>query len=111
MGLFEKDYLLRLLEQITKMIAAVAALITGGRAREALVEIEKARGALAGPLAKSLERVDGASVVALLGDEKARLYATLARQEADALSALSEEDGARRATARAAEIERSLPAR
>jgi hypothetical protein len=108
MGLFEKDYILRLLEQLAQMLAAIRALVAGGRSREALASIEQARRTLAGPLAASLERLDAASVVSMLGREKAAPYAELARLESEARRAEGDEAAALRAAARADEIERAL---
>ncbi len=106
MGLFEKDYLLRLLEQLTEMMAAIRLAIRGGKSREALGTIADAQQQLAGPLAGSLDRLDPSSVVSLLGLEKARTHATLLRLEAEARAALGEEAKARALEARAEGIER-----
>ncbi len=108
MGLFEKDYLIRLLEQVTEMKQAVAGFLAGGEPRAALAEIDRARRVLAGALFASLDRLDGSSVVALLGADKAREYAALLQLEAQARSALHEDAAAAKAGARAREIERAL---
>ena len=108
MGLFEKDYVLRLLEQLTQLIQGVRARLEGGEAAEALASIAEARKTLAGPLARTLDRVDGSTVVALLGRERARPYAELSRLEAQAHRHLGDDAAARREDARAAEIEGAL---
>jgi len=108
MGLFEKDYLIRLLEQLSEMAAAITAMLAGGRARDALTEVSRARSLLAGPLAGSLDRLDAASVASLLGPEKARALVDLARLEARARAALGEDAAARAAEARADQIARAL---
>lgn len=107
MGLFEKDYLIRLLEQLTEMAAAIAAAIRGGKPRDALSTLEEAQEKLAGPLGGSLARLDPGSVVSLLGSEKARMHARLLRLEVEARDALGEEARARAASARAEAIERA----
>jgi hypothetical protein len=107
LGLFEKDPVVRLLEELTKRMAAVRAALTGGDPRDALVAVDAMRRTLSGPLASTIERVDGATVVTLLGKEKAGAYAGLARLEADARRALGEETATARAEARATEIERA----
>jgi hypothetical protein len=110
MGLFEKDYLLRLLEQLTAMVAAIRGSVQGGKNAEALAAIAEAQDRLAGPLASGLARLDGSSVVALLGKEKAAIYVTLLRLEAEARDGLSdarETVKARAAEARAEAIERA----
>jgi len=108
MGLVEKDPLVRLLEELTKRMAAARASLAGGNPPDALVAVEQARRTLAGPLASTIERVDASTVVTLLGKEKAGAYAELARLEAEARRALAQDAAATRAEARAAEIDRYL---
>src|SRR5260370_40247159 len=108
MGLFQKDYIVRLLEQLTQSLEAIRALIEGGREREAIEAIRQARATLAGPMAATLERVDAASVIALIGKERARAYLELARLEAHACAALGESAAAREAQVRADELELAL---
>jgi hypothetical protein len=108
MGLFEKDYILRMLEQLTQLIQGVRARLEGGTPGEALALIGEARQTLAGPLARTLDRVDGGTVVSLLGPEKARLYAELSRLEARARADLGDVAASRREEARADEIEHAL---
>jgi hypothetical protein len=107
MGLVDKDPLVRLLEELTKRMASARASLAGGNPPDALVAIDQARRTLAGPLASTLERVDGPTVVTLLGREKARAYSELARLEAEARRALGEDAAAVRAEARATEIDRA----
>lgn len=107
MGLFEKDYLLRLLEQLTEMVAAIQAAIRGGKNGEALATIAEAQQRLAGPLGAGFDRLDPGSVVSLLGVEKARMHAELLRLEAEARDALGESAKARAIEARAEAIERA----
>ena len=109
MGLFEKDYLIRLLEQLTEMVAAIVAAIRGGKPRDALTTLAEAQQKLAGPLGASLERLDPGSVVSLLGPEKAQMHARLLRLEAEARDALGETAAARAIEARAGAIERAAP--
>jgi mannose/fructose/N-acetylgalactosamine-specific phosphotransferase system component IID len=80
---FEKDRLIKLLEQLTKMMLAIRAAIAAGLLDDALASIREARTALTGPLAGTIERVDAATVAALLGPEKAKMYAELAQLEAE----------------------------
>jgi hypothetical protein len=107
MGLFEKDYLLRMLEQLTQMIAAIRAAVEGGKNEEALAQIADAQRQLAGPLGAGLERLDPASVASLLGAEKARIHAKLLRLEAEARAALGEATKARALEGRAEGVERA----
>ena len=108
MGLFEKDYLLRLLEQLSEMVAAISAAVRGGKSRDALAMIAEAQQKLAGPLGAGLDRLDAGSVVSLLGAEKAPVYAQLLRLEAEARDALGEQAKARAIEGRAGAIERAL---
>jgi hypothetical protein len=90
MGLFEKDHVLRQIEKLNEFLAAIAVHLTGGRPSEALALTIEAQADLAGPLARSLSRLDAASVVAVLGRDKAKSYAELLHREADARHALGE---------------------
>ncbi len=108
MGLFQKNELIELLERLTRWLLAIRAAYGAGRNDEALDEIRKARALLAGALGSSIDRVDASTVVALLGPEKARVYGELARLEGDVRLAMGDEAAARKATARADEVERAL---
>jgi hypothetical protein len=110
MGLFEKDPIVRLLEELTKRMASMRAALAAGNPQDVLAAIAEARRTLAGPMASTLDRVDGATVVTLMGKEKAGAYAGLARLEAEARRAMGEEAVGARAEARASEIERATRA-
>ena len=99
---------MRLLEELTKRMAAARASLVGGNASDALVAVESARRMLGGPLASTLERVDGGTLVSLLGKEKAGAYAELSRLEGEVRRALGEEAAAARADARAGDVEAHL---
>jgi hypothetical protein len=107
-GLFEKNELVRLLEELTKRMQAVRALLASGDPHGALGAIDEARRALTGPLLTTVDRVDGGTVVALLGRERAGVYADLGRLEAQAREATGDTAAARRVEARADEITRAL---
>jgi hypothetical protein len=107
-GLFQKNELIELLERLTEWLLAIRAAHASGHDDEALDEIRKARMLLAGALGGSIERVDASTVVALLGRERARVYADLARLEAEVRLADGDELAARKAGARADEIDRAL---
>jgi hypothetical protein len=108
MGLIEKDPIVRLLDELSTRMAAARASLAGGHPPDALVDVEQARRTLCGALASTIDRVDGSTVVTLLGKEKAAAYGDLARLEAEIRRALGEEGAATRAEARAAEIERAV---
>jgi hypothetical protein len=107
MGLFEKNELVRLLEELTKRMEGVRAGLVDDPAG-ALAAIDEARRTLAGPLLTTLDRVDAGTVVALLGRDRARVYAELAHLEAQARDATGDASGAQRAGVRADEIARAL---
>jgi hypothetical protein len=107
-GLFEKNELVRILEELTRRKESIRAALAGGDATGALAAIDEARRQLAGPLLSTLDRVDAATVVALVGRERARAWAELASLEADAREANGDAAGARRARDRAGEIERAV---
>jgi hypothetical protein len=110
MGLFERDPIVRLLEELTKRMASMRAALASGNPEDVLASVAEARRMLAGPMASTLDRVDGATVVTLMGKDKARALAGLARLEAETRRALGEEAAAARAEARASEIERATSA-
>ena len=108
MGLFERDNLVRTLEELAERKAEIAKHFAGGRPADALAVVQTAVRSLAGPLAGSLDRLEGSSVVALIGKEKAGGYVELLRLEAQARAALGEEPVSRRLSERADSIARSL---
>ncbi|MGA3121377.1 MAG: hypothetical protein ABSF69_11475 [Polyangiaceae bacterium] len=106
MGLFEKDYVIRQIEKLNEFLAAIAAHLAGGRPSEALALTIEAQADLAGPFARSLDRLDAASVVAVLGRDKAKGYTELLHLEADARRALGETASAHSLALRADAIAR-----
>lgn len=108
MGLFEKNELVALLEDLTKRRESLRAGIAAGEIAETLAAIDEARRLLAGSLLTTLERMDAGTVVMLLGRDRAQVYAELARLEAQAREAMGDAGGARRAGARADEIAKAM---
>jgi hypothetical protein len=107
-GLFEKNELVRVLEELTRRKESIRASLASGDPVDALASIDEARRAIAGALLSTLDRVDAASVVSLLGRERAGAWAELAQLEAEARAANGDAVGARRARARAGEIAAAL---
>lgn len=107
MGLFEKNELVRILEELTRRKESIRAALANGDAAGALAAIDEARRVLAGALVSTLDRVDAATVVALVGRERAQAWAELANLEAEAREASGDGAGARRARARAEELLRT----
>jgi hypothetical protein len=108
MGLVQKNELVLLLEDLTKRKEAVRERIAAGESAEVLAAIEDARREVAGAMRSAVERVDGGTVVMLLGRERAQVYGELARLEARAREAMGEEATAQREERRADEIARAL---
>ena len=77
------DYLLRMIEQIFRLIRRILALKRGGRVDEALAEVQAARAELFGPVAELLPRLDAETAAQLL-TTPARIaaWARLLREEA-----------------------------
>jgi hypothetical protein len=106
-SVFRKNEMIELVERLTEWLLSIRRAYEAGRSDEALAEIAKARALVAGGLGSSVDRVDAATVVALLGAEKARLYGELARTEADVRLSMGDEAGAQRSRARADAIARA----
>jgi hypothetical protein len=77
------DYLLRMIEQIFRLIRRILALKRGGRVDEALAEVQAARAELFGPVADLLPRLDAETAAQVL-TTPARIvaWARLLREEA-----------------------------
>jgi hypothetical protein len=110
MGVFEKDYLMRAIQQIAEAIAGIVGLVGDGKHEEALREIADAQAKLAGPMGTGLDRLDASSVIAILGTDKARLHAQLLRLESGARQALGQSGKGSSVLARAEAVERALSA-
>jgi len=100
------DWLQRQMKALSELVARVAALVAGGRPREALevVRDEGARSLGADPTV--LAAVDERTVFVLLGDDPRRVarYAALLALEADALEGAGEAERALRLRGRAASL-------
>jgi hypothetical protein len=83
MSIARRDYILRMIEQLSVFIARIVGARKAGDMELARREVDAAMGALFGPLAGMLEKVDAASAASLLGDpEKIRAYAALLTERA-----------------------------
>jgi hypothetical protein len=109
MGFLLKDDMERLIEEMTEVMNALSATISGGKPHDALAPLASAHARVLGPMGSSIGRLDAGSVVALLGPEKTRLHVKLLRLEAEARDALGEAAPARAIGARADGLERALP--
>jgi hypothetical protein len=98
MSIAERDYLLRIIQQLGQAVAAILLKKREGKTDEALSMLEALRRRIFGGMRDPLDRLDPASVATVLGGpEKARTYAVLLAVEAD----IREERGDARAAGRA----------
>lgn len=96
-----RDYLLRMIEQLTDALARAAGLRRAGRHDEAALVIRETADALFGPKLGSLDAVDASTAALLLeGSGELRWYAALVAERAEGIEAAAPEDA--RAHARAA---------
>ncbi len=80
----EKDYVLRQIAILARVLARVLGLKEAGRAEEARLEIERGAGTVLGLEYKTLERLDVVSAVTLLRQrERIEAYARLLETDAD----------------------------
>jgi hypothetical protein len=79
-----KDYILRMIEQLTEAIARVVGLKEAGKLDEALQLARETAGGIFGPLLRTLDEVDSATAANLMGDgDKVSAYAALLAEQAD----------------------------
>lgn len=91
----EKDFLIRMTEEMATMLAAVLGLRKSGQPEQALQQLDKAGGEFLGVPKSTLDRLDAASVIRLLNDPaKVRAYARLVREEAEILREMGSDDAA-----------------
>jgi hypothetical protein len=80
----ERDYFMRMIEQVAAAIAEIAALIRAGDFDLALIVVRKTSDLVLGNLLPVFERLDATSVVDLIGKhdlDRVRMYAALLAEE------------------------------
>lgn len=101
----KKDYILRMIEQIRKMVEAMMGLTRGGRPEEALAASRDAVSQLLGPLAGLAPRLDSATAAHMVGDaDVVGAWAAVTAAEADAHRARGDEVSAQAAYRRSLEL-------
>lgn len=96
MSIAERDYILRMIEQLGIFLAKIVGARTVGDFDLAEREVKAALGALFGPLADMLEKVDSASAATLLGgSEKIGAAAALYAERAAVREAAGNQAAAR----------------
>jgi hypothetical protein len=109
MSIKQRDYILRMIEQLAETLASIAGLKAKGKVDEAEQLVRATVDGLVGPLRGALEGVDAASAAALLGSrEKLGAYAALIAEEGSILELKGDARGARRARRRALDLYREL---
>ena len=84
MSVVHRDYLMRMIEQGALAMAEIVALILAGEFDLALIVVRKTSDLVLGNLGPVFERLDAASVVALIGKyelDRVRMYAALLAEE------------------------------
>ncbi len=101
----EKDYILRMIQQIARVIAAMMGKKLGGDLRGALQLARTAQGKLLGPLADIAPRLDSITAAHMVADpDILALWAEVVAEESDVHRRLGDEPAARAAEKRALEL-------
>lgn len=86
MSFRQRDYLLRMIEQLAEAIGRIAGLRRAGQLDEAELLVRTTADGLFGPMRDMLDRLDAAGASTLLGDdEKIGAYAALCAEQAEIL--------------------------
>jgi hypothetical protein len=107
----QKDYILRMIEQLAAELARIMSLQAAGKLDEALQAVRETADGIFGPLRRTLDEVDSATAARLIGDAgKIAAYAALLAAQADILDQKGEARRARADRRRALEVylERAL---
>jgi hypothetical protein len=87
MGMIQRDYVLRLIQQLAQALARIAGLKRSGQLDEALDDVGATLNDLLGPLRTTLDAIDARSAARLLTDrERIEAYALLTAEEASILT-------------------------
>jgi hypothetical protein len=82
MSIGRKDYILRMIEQLSAVLAQVVGLKEAGKLDEALRLVRETADGIFGPLLRTLDEVDSATAASLRGDsQKVAAYATLLAEQ------------------------------
>lgn len=102
MGMLERDYVLRAIQQLAQAIGRILGLKRAGRLEEALAEVGVAADAIFGTLRSALDAIDPQSAARLLASrEKIEAYAMLTAEEASIRRLMGEAAQAARGELRA----------
>lgn len=99
------DWLLRELRMLGAVLARMLGLKNGGQVHEALQTLDDAEGALLGPLAQVVPRLDSATAAHIVAEpRRIAAWARLLHERADLLRLAGDEPGAAAAARRAREL-------
>ncbi len=105
MSIQERDFLMRMIQQLADALARIAGLRGAGRTPEALLLLQQTTDGVFGPMARMLEQVDSASAAMLLASpQKIRAYASLLDERARIHAAQGENARARADERRALDL-------
>ena len=91
MGMIQRDYVLRLIQQLAQALARIAGLKRSGQLDEALDDVGATLDELLGPLRATLDPIDARSAARLLTDrERIEAYALLTAEEASILELMGD---------------------
>lgn len=83
MSMVERDYILRMIQQLAQAIARIVGLKREGKLDEALAALRETADGIFGPLGRTLDALDARSAASLLGSfAKVDAYARLTGEEA-----------------------------
>ncbi|WP_433933531.1 hypothetical protein AB3662_04175 [Sorangium cellulosum] len=86
MSIRQRDFILRMIEQLAEAVGRIAGLRRAGQLDEADLLVRATADGLFGPMRDMLDRLDAAGAATLLGDhEKIGAYAALCAEQAEIL--------------------------
>lgn len=97
--MLQDDFLMRQIKQLAQFLAALLGFAREGKLDEASVGVERAYLTYLGMRRSMVERLDVASLVTVLGQDKAKMAVLLLRAEAGLMAAQGQDGSARLARA------------
>jgi hypothetical protein len=102
MSMVERDYILRMIQQLTQALARIFGLKRAGKLDEALSVVRATADGIFGPLLRTLDALDAQSAARLLGSrEKIAAYAVLTAEEGSIHAQKGDERSSRERSRRA----------
>jgi hypothetical protein len=102
MGMVERDYVLRMIQQLVRALARIAGLKRAGQLDEALEDVSATLDDVLGPLRQTLEVIDPQSAARLLSDrDRIEAYAVLVAEEGSILELMGDTERSGHRTRRA----------